>query len=268
MRTLNLGDSGEDVVVLQSILRSQGHFDGAVKGNFGPLTKKAVIYFQMTHLGPKGFPLAVDGQVGPDTWWALQNPSGKLQSHGLQVFVPSGLSAARSTLLKWAATEHGKHVVEEPDGSNWGGRVSHYLKTCGLGPAPWCGCYVSTGHKDALGAFPLNAPQPHVQTFMQRAKRAGIFHPKGTYSPIPGDIFIYAYRGGTGHTGFVAAVDSSVQAQYFNTNEGNCGNRVKFGLRSIEEEALVGFVNVWGDNERDFETRIVKTGAVAMIDTR
>lgn len=268
MKTLKIGDNGDEVRVLQSILRSQGHFDGAVKGNFGPLTKKAVIYFQMTHLGPKGLPLDVNGEVGPDTWWALENPSGKLQSSGLNALVPPGLSDARSKLLQWAAAEHAKRVAEEPDGSNWGDRISYYLTTCGLGPEPWCGCYVSTGHKDALGTFPLGAPQPHVQTFMQRAKKAGVFHPKSTYSPIPGDIFIYAFSGGTGHTGFVAAVDSSTKARRFNTNEGNCGNRVKFGVRSIEEKSLVGFINVWGDNDRSFDARILSASDVSEVGTR
>lgn len=268
MKTLKEGDDGDEVRVLQSLLRSQGHFDGAVKGNFGPLTKKAVIYFQMTHLGPKGLPLDVDGEVGPDTWWALENPSGKSQSHGLSALVPSGLSDARNKLLQWAAAEHASRVGEEPDGSNWGNRVSYYLKTCGLGPTAWCGCYVSTGHKDALGAFPLGAPQPHVQTFMQRAKKAGVFHPKSEYSPIPGDIFIYAFSGGTGHTGFVATVDSCTKARRFNTNEGNCGNRVKFGVRSVDEGALVGFINVWGDNDRSFEARILSASDVSEAGTR
>ncbi len=263
MKKIILGDTGSEVKILQSILRSQGYFDGAVKGNFGPLTKKSVIYFQMTHLGPKGLPLDVDGEVGSDTWWALQNPSGKSQSSGFRAFVPAGLSTDRTKLLEWAAAEHGRPVVECPDGSNWGGRVSYYLQTCNLGPAPWCGCYVSTGHKDALGIFPLGEPQPHVQTFMRRAMKAKIFHPKGVYSPIPGDIFIYSFSGGAGHTGFVASVDSSTNAQRFNTNEGNCGNRVKFGVRSVEDKALVGFINIWGDNDRAFVPSIVSAVDVA-----
>ncbi len=268
MKTLKAGDNGEEVSVLQSLLRSHGHFDGAVKGNFGPLTQKAVVYFQMTHLGPKGLPLEVDGVVGADTWWALENASGKSQSHGLSALVPGGLSGIRTKLVTGAAAEHAKRVAEQPDGSNWGERVSYYLKTCGLGPAPWCGCYVSTAHKDALGAFPLGAPQPHVQTFMQRAKKAGVFYPKSKYSPIPGDIFIYAYAGGTGHTGFVASVDSATKAQRFNTNEGNCGNRVKFGIRSIAEPTLVGFINLWGDDNRNFKTGIITADDVSIAATR
>lgn len=268
MKKIKMGDSGDAVKVLQSLLRSQGHFEGVIKGNFGPLTKKSVIYFQMTHLGPQGLPLDVDGEVGPDTWWALKNPSGKLQSHGFTAFVPSGLSDARRKLLEWAAAEHANGAAEDPDGSNWGGRVSYYLEKCHLGPAPWCGCYVSTGHKDALGDFPLGKPQPHVQTFMQRAKKSGIFHPKSKYSPIPGDIFIYTFSGGTGHTGFVASVDSCTKAQRFNTNEGNCANRVKFGVRSVEDEALVGFINIWGDNDRNFQPLILSASDVAGAEIR
>lgn len=268
MRTLKLGDCGEDVRVLQSMLQSQGCFTGAIRGNFGPITHKAVCYFQMTHLGSDGRPLVVDGVVGPDTWWALNHPSGSAQSSGLTSIVPAGLSSHRNRLLKWAADEHAKRVAEVPDGSNWGGRVSYYLQTCGLGPAPWCSCYVSTGYKDTFGTFPLGAPQPHVQTFMKRAQKAGLFHSKLDYSPIPGDIFIYAYDGGAGHTGFVASVDSTTKASRFNSNEGNCGNRVKFGLRNMREESLVGFICLAPDTDRDFEPRILTAADVTNAETR
>jgi hypothetical protein len=258
MKLLREGDSNDDVKVLQSLLRSQGHFDGPIKANFGPATTKAVIYFQMTHLDSQGGPLEADGIVGDKTWWALQNSSGKAQSSGLPALVPKGLSAERTKVLEWAANEHVMGVKETPDGSNWGQRVSHYIKTCGLNsPAPWCGCYVSTAIYEALGYFPLDKPQPHVQTFLNRAKSAGVFHSKEIYSPIPGDIFIFAHPDGTGHTGFVASVAASIDPQQFNTNEGNCGNRVKFGRRSVSERYLVGFVNLWGDNFRGFEARLI-----------
>ncbi|GAA2655154.1 hypothetical protein GCM10010400_09630 [Streptomyces aculeolatus] len=62
------GDSGERVVQVQCILRARGYDLGAggVDGMFGESTEAAVRKFQSA----KG--LAVDGQVGPDTWGALR----------------------------------------------------------------------------------------------------------------------------------------------------------------------------------------------------
>lgn len=57
--TLRLGDSGESVRELQTLLKV------SVDGDFGPLTKKAVIKFQ------KSKSLYADGIVGRNTWAAL-----------------------------------------------------------------------------------------------------------------------------------------------------------------------------------------------------
>ncbi|MEO3765940.1 serine/threonine-protein kinase [Streptomyces sp. B5E4] len=63
------GDSGERVVQVQCILRARGYDLGSagVDGAFGPSTEAAVKKFQ----GAES--LAVDGQVGPDTWGALRS---------------------------------------------------------------------------------------------------------------------------------------------------------------------------------------------------
>ncbi|MEO3841908.1 serine/threonine-protein kinase [Streptomyces sp. B22F1] len=62
------GDNGERVVQVQCILHARGYDLGSagVDGAFGPSTEAAVKKFQ----GAEG--LAVDGQVGPDTWGALR----------------------------------------------------------------------------------------------------------------------------------------------------------------------------------------------------
>ncbi len=41
------------------------------KPKFGRAIENAVLYFQMTHQGPGGDWLEIDGVVGQDTWWAL-----------------------------------------------------------------------------------------------------------------------------------------------------------------------------------------------------
>ena len=64
MNELTMGDSGQQVKVLQHYLTEAGH-TLVIDGEFGPLTKDAVAAYQ----GAKG--LAVDGIVGPITWGAL-----------------------------------------------------------------------------------------------------------------------------------------------------------------------------------------------------
>jgi len=60
--TLEIGDSGPDVVDLQRLLP---RFTGDIDGDFGPITQDNVIRYQSS----RG--LEVDGVVGPQTWGAL-----------------------------------------------------------------------------------------------------------------------------------------------------------------------------------------------------
>jgi hypothetical protein len=67
--TLRRGSRGNDVVFLQQRLRASGVFQGAIDGDFGPITEAAVIAFQRrSNLTP-------DGVVGPATWAALESRS-------------------------------------------------------------------------------------------------------------------------------------------------------------------------------------------------
>jgi hypothetical protein len=64
--TLRQGSKGNDVVFLQQRLKALGFFNGTIDGDFGPITKTAVIAFQ------KKSNLAPDGVVGPKSWAILQ----------------------------------------------------------------------------------------------------------------------------------------------------------------------------------------------------
>ena len=70
MTTLESGAKGEEVKTLQKILKEQGVFKGAVRGNFLKLTRAAVVAFQQTHSGPKG--KSPCGQTG----WLTKTPGG------------------------------------------------------------------------------------------------------------------------------------------------------------------------------------------------
>jgi hypothetical protein len=60
------------VKILQKQLNKFG-YKLEVDGDFGKLTLKAVKDFQKKHKDSKGKKLAVDGSVGPKTWWSLFN---------------------------------------------------------------------------------------------------------------------------------------------------------------------------------------------------
>ncbi|MCU0568165.1 MAG: peptidoglycan-binding protein [Oculatellaceae cyanobacterium Prado106] len=64
--TLRIGSKGNDVVFLQQQLKALGFLNGAIDGDFGPMTRNAVIAFQ------KNRNLDADGVVGPMTWAAIQ----------------------------------------------------------------------------------------------------------------------------------------------------------------------------------------------------
>ena len=62
---LMIGSSGNDVRIVQNVLKLNGYYFGVVDGFFGPMTKVAAIQFQTA----KGLP--ADGIVGARTWHAL-----------------------------------------------------------------------------------------------------------------------------------------------------------------------------------------------------
>jgi peptidoglycan hydrolase-like protein with peptidoglycan-binding domain len=50
---------------IQMALKNAGYYNGAIDGNIGPMTKKAIEEFQKTN------GLVADGKVGPKTWSIL-----------------------------------------------------------------------------------------------------------------------------------------------------------------------------------------------------
>lgn len=242
-------DAPVDVLTyLRSILNSQG-FPCKPVGPYNDELEKVVVHFQSTHIGKNGKMLVVDSEVGPQTWWALLNPSGAAQRSGLQGDIPEGLSKPRIAVLRAALADHAKGVAEVPDGANFGDGVSRYLQ--GIGPAPWCCHALSTWFKDGTGEYPFGERFGLVAALWNKAKSQG-----RTYTadkpPVPGDAMVILYRNaagkltGQGHIGLVAA--TAVAGDKFNAVEGNAGNRVKLTLRSDATEYLAGFVDLFGDS--------------------
>ena len=78
--TLRKGDQGKYVTELQADMVRLGYNLGAfgpegngIDGKFGGKTEDAVKQFQRSHDGPDGRALTVDGIVGENTWWAIDN---------------------------------------------------------------------------------------------------------------------------------------------------------------------------------------------------
>lgn len=65
--TIKIASKGDDVTLIQDILRALHFFSGKIDSIFGPLTENAVKEFQNAN------GLAADGIVGPITWDSMQN---------------------------------------------------------------------------------------------------------------------------------------------------------------------------------------------------
>jgi len=253
-RILSYGKRGGDVKRVQELLDAQGYFKGTPRGNFLDLTKSAVQAFQHAHLDGTGQYLYPDGVVGPKTWWALHNPSGDAQRSFITPTAPKEIEDGRREILQWFAEMHQQGIREIPDGSNNGDGVSPIIKATGIGPHPWCMSIQSYGEKKVFGEAPFQKMHAHVGNFWNEASKWGRAFRKEDYEPIPGDIAIWNYRNaraktlrGAGHAARVATVSN--RGEVFNTFGGNEGNRLKFGLRRTREASLVGFVNLFRDEE-------------------
>lgn len=259
---LQFGDSGPTVKWLQTRLKEQGAFRGSIGGNFGSITRNALLYFQSTHLGEDGRPLDVDGLFGPKTLWALLHPSGDEQRSFIDPLIPTGLSASRAKFLRTLAADHRSgQFYEDPDGSNRGPRISAFSRG-----TYWCCFYQSDAWKRTFGSYPNGTDHGHCLTFWREAKRLGQAIEKDKGDPLPGDFGVILYRNasgnltGTGHIFALGCVSEGFDR--FNTFGGNEGNRLKHGLRNRSEPSIVGWIDLHGD-DRDKVRKSFSRGVVA-----
>lgn len=239
---IKLGSRGDTVRVAQTLLQCSGFYTARADGEFGPVTEASVIHFQQTHNGPTGVPLKTDGVVGPDTWWALNNPQSpedKEQSFAkTKDRLPGGLPNDRKVLLITALMEVGNYEI--PDGSNWGPKIRKYLEFIGLTSNPWCLAFVMWVFNAAFSRLPWGGYRCGlVADFWNFAKRKSIAKDLN-YTPSPGDIFIMVHQNGTGHTGVVLRV--SHDGKWLNIIEGNSGNAVRIINRKVGANDHVGYV--------------------------
>ena len=134
-------------------------------------------------------------------------------------------------------------VSEEPKNSNWGPRVSEYLKAVGIKfAAPWCMAFVVWCCKEAG----LNEGIPKTGGVLDAWRKCKQQY-RVTSGYRIGDILIFDFGGGKGHTCIVEDVQGSI----LKTIEGNTnddGSREGYEVarrdRSVHSAKLIGAIRI------------------------
>lgn len=129
-------------------------------------------------------------------------------------------------------------VEEIPRGSNWGERVSAYLKSVGLPfPASWCMAFVYWCCKQSNPNTPLVRTGGVLKQWNKIPKKYKF------KEPIKGDIFIMDFGGGLGHTGFVEqVVNDTIHTIEGNTNDTGSREGYEVCRRYRKISACKGFI--------------------------
>lgn len=152
-----------------------------------------VTAFQLSHLNHLGRPLKADGDVGPQTEWAMDLET---------------ISPARRAIIHAAQSWIG--LTEEPIGSNDEPRgvIRGWLTHAGARPGdPWCASFLS----HCIGTVSIASAQAIGKHF------------PATSTPFAGDLFWFPTDTVHGHCGVVIGVGASEVL----TIEGNCNNAVR-----------------------------------------
>lgn len=240
------------------------------QGFFGSSLKCDLAYFQQTHLGPDGKPLKVTGELDEDTQWAIKHPSGEAQRSHLDPKIPRGLGEERNAVLTLALEEHAKDVKERPNGSNRSKEIDKYfpqwlqnkLQKGEKGPA-WCAFFVNWVYTQICEGRPWGGYIGSCKRLVTAAKKSSSCHVfSNPEEAAPGDLFVILH-GNSGHIGIVLRKDK--KSLKINTIEGNCGNRVKVGLRETAD--LTCFIRVFPKVEK-FSVQLLAVADVGKEGTR
>ncbi|MFS8615385.1 MAG: CHAP domain-containing protein [Solitalea sp.] len=246
MKLLKKGMEGDEVRQLQEILRELD-YDVPLSGVFDQATYKAVQVFQSRHLDKHGVPLVVDGQVGPLTWWALQNPRSKVETGStLYSEMPPdsmGGSFLGRNALQEAINEMNAGATEV-GGNNRGPWVKKYLQPAGLGEGnPWCAAFVSWCFLQTVGEDKSDMPFRYsagARNIFQQFKDKGWALDENA-TPEPGDIVCWwriSKPSGFGHIGIVHHCKDG----FLYTIEGNkAANVAGFSYVKSRMDKLLGY---------------------------
>ena len=234
---LRRGDRGSDVLNLQVLLKRAG-IPIEVDGMFGPLTEDAVTHFQTRN------DLIADGIAGPITFSALDTDWANLNNRR-KSRADSGL---RDTIADISQLDMGQREHKPNDSP----RIREMLKRVGINyPAAYCMAAVYTWVYEAhvkcgfLAHLPKVPKTGGVLNFWNRCPDSWKV---GKLDGKRGDIIIYDWGKGKGHTG---AVDGYSNGFYL-TNEGNtneAGSREGEGFfdkkrSKYNDPKLKGFIRI------------------------
>ncbi len=187
--------------------------------------------------------------------------------------ISDGITGDRERLLTSALGEWDKKVVERPMGSNRGPEIDKYLPSWwrkkSKGPS-WCAFFAGWVHHDALGRYLPGGRLGSCMALVDKAKKAGVWVAKKEgLVPTPGDAFVLdtdGPRGSHGHIGYVLRV--SEDGLEINTIEGNCGQRVQLGLRTLTDPKIIGWIDTAPDEKPAFERGVIDAKRVGSFGTR
>ncbi len=230
---LRAGATGEAVGELHQVLAELGYDLEPLeleRRAFGASTMAAVRDFQAWHHDTNGRALAIDGIVGPRTWWALRH----LEREPGTAFVAKGWYRDPGALevapvLDAAIGELGAREV--PPRSNRGPRVDVYT---GGRAVRWCAAFVSWCWSHAAGRSPFGKCF-RSEAIAEWGRKTDRLVGAGELLR-PGDVFVIlsgseAQRGERpGHCGLIVAV--SRWDELAPTIEGNFSDAVRGGLRA------------------------------------
>lgn len=134
------------------------------------------------------------------------------------------MSNVRLEALAFAQKEVG--VTEVPMGSNWGPRVSQYIKTAGYTfPVEWCACFVTWCY-DRAGKKVTFPAKGLVENWDNWAAK----HGEVVVRPFRGDLVTFDWNNDHwfDHIGIVEKVLAirPFRVYFFRTIEGNSGDQV------------------------------------------
>lgn len=181
---------------------------GAADGLFGPVTRAAVVHYQSDR------DLVPDGVVGPITWASLF----PAEAEAAETAARTALRDSDTWTRMFVAVAESQIGVRE-SGANRGATVERYQRVAGGSPGqPWCMYFVQWCALRAATACgcsnPVRPVTGHVLTFWGATPAAHRFN---VLAARAGDILIFDFGGGRGHTGVVTAVANGI----LTTVEGN-----------------------------------------------
>lgn len=239
---LKFGDTGADVIKLQTLLRDDWDYDVKVDGEYGPKTRRAVRQFQSNHHDEHGAPLVIDGKVGPLTWWSLLNRnSERPDPENIPTSTGGSKCGKKALAIAIAELEAG---AKEIGGNNRGKWVRKYFKETGLPEGnPWCAAFASWCLFSACGEDKSKMPLPYLAG-ARNIFRAGRDKGWNVTDPKPGDLIIWwreSLHSGKGHIGYVEAVKDG----FVYTVEGNKTPKVaRFHYVIGRIDQLIGFIRI------------------------